>query len=174
VGAASGNYIVSVRALSAVLCVNANTLEKMWVMSSEVPSSIQIAGGRTKSGSGKFYNQHHAQETSQGTIILFDNGNSRPASEGGQYSRGLEFSLQNGVATPVWEFVTGYYSFHAGSIAKMPNGNYIVGQSCDGQNIPRSNCNMVSWEVDSTGNAVAMMATPPSDVGAGGYRTDVW
>jgi hypothetical protein len=169
------NFIISARHLSAVLSVGYSTGAKQWVLSSEVSSSFNIVGGVCKSGSGRFYNQHHAQQLSSGNIILFDNGNSRPDSEGGKYTRALEFELSSGTATPVWEFVTGEYSFHAGSIQKMSNGNYIVGESCDGEREGTlTGCNAVAWEVDPSGNAVAKVVTPKAQEGPGAYRTQVW
>ena len=41
-----------------------------------------------------------------GNILMFDNGDSRPTKEGGQYSRALELELdlKKKTAKKVWEF----------------------------------------------------------------------
>jgi hypothetical protein len=54
----------------------------------------------------KFYHQHFARILSNGNLLLFDNGNGRPAAEGGQYTRALELALDwdSMTATKVWEY----------------------------------------------------------------------
>ncbi len=43
--------------------------------------------------SDKFYHEHFARMIENGNLLLFDNGNGRPAAEGGPYSRALELAL---------------------------------------------------------------------------------
>jgi hypothetical protein len=73
-----------------------------------------------------------------GNLLLFDNGNGRPAAEGGQYTRALELALdwRTMTAAKVWEYrhqvgasggVPVYkYSDRVGAAQRLENGNTIV------------------------------------------------
>jgi len=54
----------------------------------------------------EFYHQHDAKMLPNGDILLFDNGNLRPDSQGGQYSRAEELKLDFSTrqATKAWEY----------------------------------------------------------------------
>eukprot|EP00622_Pseudochattonella_farcimen_P004552 FR739952.1.p1 GENE.FR739952.1~~FR739952.1.p1 ORF type:complete len:228 (+),score=32.54 FR739952.1:187-870(+) len=171
----NNNYIMGIRHLSAVVSWDHDTLDKQWVLSSEIDSDFTFVAGVAASGYAELYNMHDATQTDNGTIIAFDNGDSRPDSEGGTYSRGIEYELDFDAmtATAVWEFVTGEYSQHAGAIDKMSNGNYIIAESCDGH-ITDESCNMVVWEVDSDGNEVSKAITPARGSSMGSYRCEPW
>ena len=56
--------------------------------------------------SDQFYHQHAATPLPNGNVLLFDNGNTRPAEEGGEYSRALELELDLNTmeARKVWEY----------------------------------------------------------------------
>ena len=56
--------------------------------------------------SDKFYHEHFARMLDNGDLLLFDNGDGRPAAEGGQYTRALELGLDWGsmTAAKVWEY----------------------------------------------------------------------
>jgi hypothetical protein len=86
----------------------------------------------------KFYHQHFVRMLDNGNLLLFDNGNGRPAAQGGSYSRALELALDWGsmTATKVWEYrhsalnndgSAGYkYSDAAGMAERLQNGNTLV------------------------------------------------
>jgi hypothetical protein len=86
----------------------------------------------------RFYHQHSATELPNGNILLFDNGNLRPAAEGGQYSRGLELALnfETKTATKVWEYrhenrhttdpSDFLYSAAVSNVTRLGNGNTVV------------------------------------------------
>lgn len=65
---------------------------------------------------------------SNGNILLFDNGNWRPAEDGGLYSRAAEYQLDMDkmVATLVWEFNTEDYGKSKGTVRRLANGNTWV------------------------------------------------
>src|SRR5262249_31257093 len=60
------------------------------------------------------------------TLILFDNGNTRRASDPNAHSRGQVWTLDetNMTATPVLNADLGDYSFRLGSAQRLSNGNY--------------------------------------------------
>src|SRR5262249_9838558 len=86
----------------------------------------------------KFYHQHFARILSNGNLLLFDNGNGRPAAEGGPYTRALELALDwdSMTATKVWEFrhqvgASGggpiyKYADRVGLAQRLENGNTLV------------------------------------------------
>ena len=78
----------------------------------------------------RFYGQHTASELPNGNILLFDNGNGRPYSEGGKYSRALELRLDNEARTAVkvWEYrsTPDIYSSIVSSAFRLKNGNTLV------------------------------------------------
>jgi hypothetical protein len=86
--------------------------------------------------SDKFYHQHFARILPNGHLLLFDNGNGRPAVEGGLYSRGLELSLDWNTMTArkIWQYrhllvggsSTYKYSNSQGEAIRLENGNTLV------------------------------------------------
>ena len=88
--------------------------------------------------SDKFYHQHFARMLDNGNLLLIDNGNGRPADEGGQYTRALELALdwELMTATKVWEYrhqidrrsdLPLYkYADKVGSAERLENGNTLV------------------------------------------------
>ena len=86
----------------------------------------------------RFYHEHYVRMLENGNLLLFDNGNGRPAAEGGLYTRALELALdwKSMTATKVWEYrhQTGSsggapvykYSDRVGAAQRLANGNTIV------------------------------------------------
>jgi hypothetical protein len=86
----------------------------------------------------RFYHQHYARMLENGNLLLLDNGNGRPAAEGGLYSRALELALDwdSMTATKVWEYrhqidtnsgVPVYkYADKVGTAHRLKNGNTLV------------------------------------------------
>jgi len=93
--------------------------------------------------SDKFYHEHYARLLENGNLLLFDNGDGRPASEGGQYSRALELALDwnSMTATKVWEYrhqvassggaPVYKYADKVGTAARLENGNTLVWYGAD-------------------------------------------
>ncbi len=73
-----------------------------------------------------FSHQHNAHYIDDHTLILFDNGNTRRATDPTANSRGQVWALDetNMVATPVLNADLGNYSFRLGSAQRLSNGNY--------------------------------------------------
>ena len=78
----------------------------------------------------RFYGQHTASQLPNGHILLFDNGNGRPDSEGGAWSRALELRLDpaSGTAVKVWEYrhQPERYSRVVSSAFRLSNGHTLV------------------------------------------------
>ncbi|HJZ55274.1 MAG TPA: aryl-sulfate sulfotransferase [Gemmataceae bacterium] len=73
-----------------------------------------------------FSHQHNAHYIDDHTLILFDNGNTRRASDPNAHSRGQVWTLDETslTATPVLNVDLGDYSFRLGSAQRLSNGNY--------------------------------------------------
>ena len=85
--APTGVILMSVRYLDTVIAISPRLDRIAWRI------------GRFKSDftflnpSDSFYHEHYVRMLENGNLLLMDNGNGRPASEGGQYSRALELAL---------------------------------------------------------------------------------
>jgi hypothetical protein len=73
-----------------------------------------------------FSHQHNAHYIDDHTLILFDNGNTRQATDPNAHSRGQVWTLDETTmtATPVLNVDLGNYSFRLGSAQRLSNGNY--------------------------------------------------
>ncbi len=73
-----------------------------------------------------FSHQHNAHYIDDHTLILFDNGNTRQATDPNAHSRGQVWTLDETTmtATPVLNVDLGNYSFRLGSGERLSNGNY--------------------------------------------------
>ena len=86
----------------------------------------------------RFYHQHYVRMLENGNLLLLDNGNGRPAEQGGLYSRALELALdwESMTATKVWEYrhqidsqagIPVYkYADKVGTAHRLENGNTLV------------------------------------------------
>jgi hypothetical protein len=167
------NYIMSVRHLSAVVSWKADGTGMDWVMSGEgvrpslAPNTPVFTYDKPTSHHD---NQHCVRQLPNGNIMLFDNGDVRPAQagdgsiagDGAHFSRLAEYKLDKTamVATLVWEFrptlansTSPAYSFHAGAIHRQDNGNTVGTASCDSA-AAGSGCTHVVYEADAQGKEV--------------------
>jgi hypothetical protein len=119
-----GNLIVSIRHLNQIISVSSDTNSLQWRLGGPGSDfSFPDAGNQ-------FYHQHTAQRLPNGNILLFDNGNVRPVSEGGQFSRALELELDfaSMEARKVWEyrFSPDLFAGCCSSVERLTNGNTVL------------------------------------------------
>jgi len=142
----SGNIIMSVRHLNQIIAIAPDFQSLVWRLGG--PGS----DFSFPDPSDQFYHQHSARELVNGNILLFDNGNTRPEAEGGEYSRGLELALDttNMTASKAWEFrhSADLYSDCCSNVTRLGNGNTVLQFGC---------CvtGLRTVEVDNIGNIVA-------------------
>ena len=81
-----------------------------------------------------FSHQHYAHYLDDSTLLLFDNGNTRQASDPGAHSRGQVWSLDENTmtATLVLNVDVGNYSDSLGTAERMPNGNFVFDSGSQG------------------------------------------
>ena len=105
----------------------------------------------------EFYHQHDATMLPDGNILLFDNGNTRPDGQGGEYSRAEELKLdfKTMQATEVWEYRNNpdIFSSAVGSAIRLKNGDTVVDFGVDPVNEDPAVFTVV--EADSQGNPMA-------------------
>jgi hypothetical protein len=84
-----------------------------------------------------FSHQHNAHYVDDHTLILFDNGNARRATDPAANGRGQVWALDEAAltATPVLNADLGNYSFRPGSAQRLSNGNYSFMSGSQG-NVP--------------------------------------
>jgi hypothetical protein len=125
----AGMLLMSVRHLDTVLAISPQFDRIAW----------RIGGPRSDfsfpNPSDRFYHQHFVRMLQNGNLLVMDNGNGRPADEGGQYSRALELALDWDAmrARQVWEYrhqvnevPTYKYADKVGSAQRLENGNTLV------------------------------------------------
>jgi hypothetical protein len=124
----SGEILMSIRHLDSVIAISPQFDRIAW----------RIGGARSdfafSNPADRFYHQHFVRMLDNGNLLLMDNGNRRPAAEGGLYSRALELALDwdSMTATKVWEYRHGVgsgaykYADKVGSAQRLDNGNTLV------------------------------------------------
>jgi arylsulfate sulfotransferase len=87
-----------------------------------------------------FSHQHNAHFIDDHTLILFDNGNTRQATDPGAHSRGQVWTLDETkmTTTLVFNVDLGNYSFRLGSAQRLSNGNYSFMSGSQGRLPPPS------------------------------------
>jgi hypothetical protein len=108
-----------------------------------------------------FSHQHNAHYIDDHTLILFDNGNTRRATDPNAHSRGQVWALDEATmtATPVLNTDLGDYSFRLGSAQRLSNGNYVFLSGSEGPP-PRDTARSIEVRPDGTPVYVLGFASP--------------
>lgn len=131
---ASSHYFVSLRDTSSVLILDPMTFKVIYKFGIAQPSDFAFVNPNDK-----FYNQHDAHElpapAPDGNVLMFDDGTTRPLSEGGPYARAIEYALDFNTKTirKVWEFrpQPDLPCQSVGSARRLENGNTVVDFGAD-------------------------------------------
>lgn len=151
---ANGDLVISCRHLDEVICVSRSTGNVLWRFGGvrSIGNQFSIIGDSIPGFKG-FSHQHTALITSRGTLMMFDNGNLKPAP---RTSRVVEYALDvpGRKATKVWEYlpVPRVFSASMGSVQELVNGNVLVGF---GLITEPAVSPLVSQEVNRSGQVVA-------------------
>jgi arylsulfate sulfotransferase len=108
-----------------------------------------------------FSHQHNAHYVDDHTLILFDTGNTRRASDPDAHSRGQVWTLDetSRTATLVFNADLGNYSFRLGSAQRLSNGNYSFMSGSQGQP-PSEFAQTIEVHPDGTPVYVLQFASP--------------
>jgi hypothetical protein len=144
-----GDLIVSFRHMNQVMSLRPGLQEVEWRLGG--PDSDFTF----PEPSDRFYHQHTVFELTNGNVLMFDNGNTRPESEGGEYSRALELRLdyERMTVSKVWEYrhEPDIFARSISGVQRLANGNTLVnfGRTTDLLGDPVS-----LVEADASGEAV--------------------
>ncbi len=123
-----GNILFSLRYLSAIVKINRNTGDIMWVLGGKL-NQFKFIGEHPENAPTYFSNQHNINILANGNLLMFDNGDDHSP----RYSRAVEYklNLDDTTATMVWEYDHGktIYTSSGGSVQRLPNGNTVIGWS---------------------------------------------
>lgn len=119
----NSNWIISQRDTSSVLILNEH-FKLLLKFGIAQPSDLTILPN------DRFYGQHDVHELDNGNILMFDDGSSRPESEGGPYARAIEYALdlENKKLIKIWEFrpKKDLKCDNNGSARRLKNGHTVV------------------------------------------------
>jgi hypothetical protein len=157
---ADGNLILSSRHQDWVIKIDyrngAGDGHVVWRLGKDGDFALNAAGA-----DAWFSHQHNAHYLDDHTLILFDNGNTRRASDPTANSRGQVWSLDevNMTATPLLNADLGNYSFRLGAAQRLSNGNYSFLSGSEGQ-APRDVARTIEVRPDGTPSYVLEFASP--------------
>ncbi|MCX6140961.1 MAG: aryl-sulfate sulfotransferase [Candidatus Kapabacteria bacterium] len=159
-----GNYIISARHLDEVIKINRQTGAIMWRLGGSKSKHNQFRFlNDTTNGFFGFSHQHCVTRSGTGTLLMFDNGNLKPAPV---RSRAVEYEIDTVAKTVkrVFEFypTPDIYATTQGSAQELENGNILVGYG-SGSN------NTVAHEVSRDG-VVQVQINNPTANGFTPYR----
>ena len=152
--AEDGSVLVSLGHLNQVVSIEPDFQSLRWRLGGP-GSDFSFASHRDR-----FYSQHTAVPLPNGNVLLFDNGNRRPNSEGGPFSRAqeLELDMDSMVATTVWQYSHSppLFAVCCSSVQRLANGNTLV---TFGASFADPCCRVYTIvEVDSSGEEVWKVA----------------
>ena len=131
---ADGNLILSVRHQDWVVKIDyrngAGDGHVVWRLGQGGDFALNGAGP-----DAWFSHQHNAHYVDDHTLVLFDNGNTRQATDPNAHSRGQVWTLDESgmTATPVLNADLGNYSWRLGGAQRLSNGNYSFLSGAQGQ-----------------------------------------
>ena len=145
-----GTVLLSFRHLDQIVKLSADLEEVLWRLGGP-GSQFEFTYDEDK-----FYHQHSASELADGNIILFDNGNNRPALEGGEYSRALELRLdhKNRTVHKVWEYrhSPDLFADCCSNVERLDNGHSLLVFGMDSADVCCRTFTIV--EVDQIGDII--------------------
>lgn len=120
-----GNMLLSLRNIDKVVLLDWEDEEIVW--SSEIDLD----------------RQHHPTMTSDGNILIYDNG-----WETRNYTRVIEITRDNEI---VWEYKNEdeFYSKYMGSAQELPNGNVLIAESGSDRAFEVNRDGEIVWEIDT-------------------------
>jgi hypothetical protein len=158
---ADGNLIISVRHQDWVVKIDyrngAGDGHVIWRLGQGGDFTLNSADP-----SAWFSHQHDPHYIDDHTMILFDNGNTRRATNPNAHSRGQVWTLDetNMTATPVLNADLGNYSGRLGSAQRLSNGNYSFMSGAIGNPPPAQIGQTIEILPDGTKSYVLKVASP--------------
>jgi arylsulfate sulfotransferase len=157
-----GNLIISVRHQDWVIKIDyrngAGDGHVVWRLGAGGDFALNSADP-----SAWFSHQHNVHYLDDHTLILFDNGNTRQATDPNAHSRGQVWTLDERtmIATPVLNTDLGNYSFRLGGAQRLSNGDYSFMSGSQGPGPgPTNFAQTIEVRPDGTRDYVLKYAAP--------------
>ena len=117
------SILVSLRHQNWIIKVDRKTGAVIWRLGAGGDFTLEIGSW--------FYSQHDPKLDSDGTILIFDNGNDRPGDA--LFSRVVRYRLnmEEMRATEIWSYGTDLYNSFLGGVEELDTGNVLI---CAGGN----------------------------------------
>jgi hypothetical protein len=118
--------LLSVRNMDRVLYISYDTGAILWQLGRNL--WFTYMGGAMPDELHWFHAQHSARMLSDGSVLLFDNGNDRYAEEDLNFSRVVIYRLNTVERTAeiTWEYDFTLFATYAGNVTELPSGNILV------------------------------------------------
>ncbi len=158
-----GNLLVSFRHTDEVIKIDYSTGKVIWRLGGSKSKNNQFRFlNDTTNGFFGFSHQHCATRTSRGTLLMFDNGNLKPAP---RVSRVVEYEINEQAKTirKIFEYVPKkpVYAVSMGSARELPNQNILIGYG-SAATITGTTNDIAAEEIDRNGNVVATVYNIPN------------
>ena len=132
-----GNILVSCRHLDEIIKINRLDGSVMWRLGGSKSKGNQFRFvNDTTNGFFGFSHQHSVSRSAAGTLLLFDNGNLKPAPRA---SRAVEYAIDEVALTVsrVFQYVPAQtvHSSAMGSVQELENGNLLIGYGTNSLNL---------------------------------------
>ncbi|MFH1315609.1 MAG: aryl-sulfate sulfotransferase [Candidatus Uhrbacteria bacterium] len=119
------SILLSLRSQSWVIKIDHATGEVVWRLGRD--GDFELLNGDPANKIAWFSAQHAPELHSDGTILIYDNGNER-AWTNEQFSRAVMYQLDEDTMTArqIWQYQTDYFTDFVGDVDLLENGNILV------------------------------------------------
>ena len=155
------SILMSMRSQSWVIKIDHATGEVLWRLGRDGDFTLTNA---SPTAQNVWFSAQHAPELhSDGTILVYDNGNER-AWTNEQFSRAVMYQLDEDTMTAqqIWQYETDYYTDFVGDVDLLENGNILV--TAGGQRNNTGPAQIVEVTSDTPAVEVWKMEIPDYDI----------
>jgi len=155
------SIVVSFRHQSWVIKIDHATGEILWHLGKD--GDFTLANANSSRNIGWFSAQHAPELHSDGTILIYDNGNER-AWTNEEFSRAVMYQLDEDTMTArqIWQYQTDYYTDFVGDVDLLENGNILV--TAGGQRAHPGPAQIIEVTQDTPAIEVWKMEIPNYDI----------
>jgi arylsulfate sulfotransferase len=155
------SILVSFRSQSWVIKIDHATGEVLWRLGAE--GDFELLNRSPANKIAWFSAQHAPELHSDGTILIYDNGNERAWTDE-EFSRAVMYQLDEDAMTArqIWQYETDYYTDFVGDVDLLDNGNILV--TAGGQRNNAGPAQIVEVTQDTPAQVVWKMEIPDHDI----------
>ncbi len=155
------SILMSLRSQSWIIKIDHKTGEVLWRLGYD--GDFELSNRNPGAGVVWFSAQHAPELHSDGTILIYDNGNERAWTDR-QFSRAVMYQLDenNMTARQIWQYETDYYTDFVGDVDLLDNGNILV--TAGGQRNNSGPAQIVEVTQDTPAQEVWKMEIPDYDI----------